>query len=191
MKKTLLIVFLLIPFFGFSQTTKPIDGFLGIKFGSSKAIVLAAIKAKGGVVDKANSNLTQIAFNNVKLGHRLTSGFLVRFVNDKACNALFVFSTTPEDKTIDYYNDLLNDINDIYGSGESTKTFRTPFKDGDGYEITAIKEGDADYVTNWNSGKNSIQMSINTDLMVKLTYFDGVLTDMRDAQKKAKESSDF
>jgi hypothetical protein len=67
MKKTLLIALLLIPFFGFSQTqtTKPIDGFLGIKFGSSKAVVLAAMKAKGAVLDKSDADPTVLTFHNV------------------------------------------------------------------------------------------------------------------------------
>jgi len=79
MKKILLIALLLTPLLGFSQTTKPIDGFLGIKFGSSKAVVLAAVRAKGGKYVKEYSNSQKLAFSNVNLGTRESTAFLVFF----------------------------------------------------------------------------------------------------------------
>jgi len=121
MKKTLFITLLfLIPFLGFSQTTKPIDGFLGIKFGSTKAAVIAAIKARGGRINKASKN-DYLAFDNVHLGHRETDMFLIRFVDNKAYEADFVFKPADENHAIQYYDRLISDLDDIYGVGNSTK----------------------------------------------------------------------
>jgi hypothetical protein len=92
MKKTLLIALLLIPFLGMSQTAPTIDGFLGIKFGSTKAAVTAALKARGAVLDKENSTATILAFENVKLGSRVANGFVTRFVDDHVYSATFSFT---------------------------------------------------------------------------------------------------
>jgi hypothetical protein len=193
MKKTLLIALLLIPFFGFSQTQtiKPIEGFLGIKFGSNKADVTAAVKAKGGVLSPENSTATMLAFLNVPLGTRSASYLCIFFVNDKVFEATFFFKADVDDHTINYYDNLVNDINGVYGTGNSVKTFSSTFKDGDGYEITAIQEGDADYTTKWVSDKNSIAAKITVKLLVTLNYVDHTLYAEYDAQEKAKNKSDY
>jgi hypothetical protein len=191
MKKILLIALFLMPVIGFSQTLKPIDGFLSIKFGSSKADVTAAIKAKGGTVSKEAPNA--LVFKGIKLGHLDVFGLTVWFYNDQACQAQFFFKAELEDKTIDFYNDLMSQVSDVYGQGKSTRVFRSTFKDGDGYEITAIEQGDADYSTIWadKDNKHRIVETISPKLYIMLTYMDTVLTDASFAQDKAKEKGDF
>lgn len=194
MKKTLLIAFLLIPLIGFTQTTKPIDGFLGIKFGTSKAAVIETMKSKGAAIDSDDPSNETVTFKNVSLGHRQTVTFFVRFVNNKAFEADYFFDPGLEAKTIEYYNDLLSDLTDVYGKGESFKNFKEPYKDGDGYETTAIASGKADYVTFWEdaaNNKNSISLKIQPNLHVKLVYQDAVLVEEAIAKQKAKEKSDF
>jgi hypothetical protein len=187
MKKTLLITLLLIPFLGISQTKKPIDGFLGIKFGSTKAAVIAAMKAKGAVLDKENSKANNLDFNNVKLGRRTTVDFDVAFVDNKAYSAAFMFRAADDPHTVQYYNDLVNDINEIYGKGTSTLDFKAPYKAGDSDEELAIESGNADIFTDWQSGDFSMQASITNKFQIILLYQD----DKLDAQAKAKEKSDL
>ncbi len=187
MKKTLLIALLLIPFLGISQTKKPIDGFLGIKFGSSKASVLAAMKAKGATLDKENSGADNLDFNNVKLGHRITVDFDIRFTDNKAYSAVFIFKAEDDPHTVGYYNLLVNDINDTYGDGKSTKEFKSPYKNGDGNEELAIEGGYADIFTDWESNNCSIQASVSNKFEILLLYQDDKLA----AQAKAKEKSDL
>lgn len=194
MKKILLITLLLIPFIGFSQTLKPIDGFLGIKFGSSKADVIETMKLKGATIDSDNPKNEIVTFNNVSLGHRQTVTFFVRFVNNKAFEADYFFDPGLEAKTIEYYNELISDLTDVYGKGQSFKNFKDPYKDGDGYETTAISSGNADYVTFWedaNNNKNSISLKIQPNFHVKLIYQDAVLVQEAIAKQKAKEKGDF
>lgn len=191
MKKTLLITLLLIPFLGISQSKKPIEGFLGIKFGSTKAAVLAAMKAKGAVLNKTNSGINNLDFDNVKLGHRLAVDFDIKFIKDKAFSAVFAFKAEEDPKTIEYYNDLVSDINAIYGPGVPTSEFKSPFKKGDGHETLAIEQGYADLFTDWQSGTNSIQVSITSKLDVIVLYQDDTLYAEDQAAEKAKEKSDF
>jgi hypothetical protein len=191
MKKTLLIALLLIPFLGISQSTKPIEGFLGIKFGSTKAAVLAAMKTKGAVLNKTNSGINHLDFDNVKLGHRLAVDFVIKFVKDKAYSAIFAFKAEEDPKTIEYYNDLVGDINGIYGPGKPTSEFKSPFKNGDGHETLAIEQGYANLFTDWQSGTNSIQVAITSKLDVLVVYQNDTLDAEAQAAEKAKEKSDF
>lgn len=195
MKKSILITLLLIPFLGFSQATKPIEGFLGIKFGSSRVAVIAALKAKGGTFDKANSDANSVAFNNINLGHRETGGFLVKFINDKAFECDFIFDPGADAKTLEYYYALVNDITDIYGPTTVSKaTFKEPYsdKDSDMDKIVAIQSAEADYTTIWQSdNKNTISVNITEKLAVVLQYQDAGLVEIAVKNQKAKEKSDY
>jgi hypothetical protein len=191
MKKLTLITLLLIPFLAVSQTTKPIDGFLGIKFGSDAATVKAAMKAKGGVFLASKSTTEILQFTNVKLGHRASSLFAVKLIDNKAYEADFFFDPELEAKIIDEYDALASDLNDVYGKGTASKKFKSPYTDGDGFEITAIKSGNAEYQTIWESGENTLSAEIDSDMSIELTYQNGPLIDKAVAKEKAKEKSDY
>jgi hypothetical protein len=195
MKKTLLFALLLFPFLGISQTTKPIEGFLGIKFGTSRALVMQALSAKGGVLDKKESDATLVTYKNIKLGHRSAAEIIVKFVNDKAFEADFIFDPGLDSKTIEYFFELANDIDENYGKGYLKKTYQEPYndKDDDGIKIDALKDGKAVYKSYWESlpSKNTIVASISEELAVILTYQDGDLTHEAVNKQKAKEKSDY
>lgn len=191
MKKLTLITLLLVPFLGISQTTKPIDGFLGIKFGTSKAATIAALKAKGGVLDgKPGSDCM---FTGINLGRRTSAGLMVSFFNNKVYEAAFFFKPDNDPEAIDYYNSLVSDISGVYGAGTPTKTFKSPYEDGDGHESTALEMGYASFFTNWKSNNNLIQALIrpvgdDKDLYVLLYYTDKTI---EKAAKQATNQSAF
>jgi hypothetical protein len=194
MKKILLIALLLIPCIGFSQTTKPITGFLGIKFGSSKVAVIAAMKAKGATWDKANTSGDDYAFSNVKLGLRTTAAFLVRFVNNKAYEADYIFAPDVEAKAIPDYNDLVADMTRVYGTGQVTKTYGYPYVEGDDNTLLGLSSGKIDFHTLWvdnANGDNTIEISIPTDMSVKLQYQDAALVKEAIANQNAKQKGDY
>ncbi|MDB4903096.1 MAG: hypothetical protein JWQ63_2377 [Mucilaginibacter sp.] len=195
MKKTLLIALLLIPFLGISQTTKPVDGFLGIKFGSSRAAVIAALNAKGGILGKKESTPEFLYYKNIKLGHRDAGAFMVKFVDDKAFEADFIFDPGLDAKTIEYYKILVNDISENYGKGFDHKNYQEPYnnEDDDGIKIDAMKDGKVEYFTIWQSepSKNTIKASVDVSLAVILKYQDSELVGRVIDKQKAKEKSDF
>ncbi len=190
MKKTLLIALLLIPFIGISQTTKPIDGFLGIKFGSSKAEVIAAMKARGDVLSQGSTEV-RLFFDNVKLGHRNAEYLQVSLFDDKAYFGGFIFQPENDASTLGFYDSLVSDISDVYGKGQPTVYFKDPYKLGDGSETLAISQSEGHMFTDWHSDKKSIQINITTKLTVILMYFDDTVDEQAKAAQKAKEKSDF
>lgn len=192
MKNLLLITMLLMPFIGFSQSQKPIDGFLGIKFGATILQVKTAMKAKGATFDEKNSKPELLLFDNVSLGKRKTDLFALRFLDGKVYSALFIFKPELEARTIDFYDDLQSSINDVYGKGKANKKFKSPYEDGDGYEISAIKTGNADYSTFWHDDKdNTIGETISDELEITLVYQDSAMGEIAEKRQKEKEKAEF
>lgn len=192
MKKILSIIILMAPLLGFSQVTKQVEAFLGIPFGSSRASVITALDAKGGTMDTSTADY--LIYENIKLGHRNTTYFKVRFVDDKAYEALFVFKPDAEGDTFTYYFGLLNDINDIYGKGDLETSYTDPYseKDSDANKLVALQNDDATFVTNWiSTNKNAIQAQIDKDLDVVLFYIDTALKTVATNKQKEKEKSDY
>jgi|GEM_PF-1768987 len=193
MKRTLLITLLFIPFLGISQTTKPIDGFLGIKFGSGRASVIASMEAKGSVLTSKNTS-DPLIFTNVKLGHRAAKWLYVYFVDDKAYEGTIIFQAENEPESLDYYNALVKDVTDVYGPGTRGNNLKSPYQYGDGREATAISGGYGAIFDTWKDGKNSLQAiirSLNDEVYSQLLYIDSDLNAQAEAKQKAKEKSDF
>ena len=195
MKKSLLIALLIIPFLGFSQTTKPIDGFLGIKFGSSKADIIAAMQAKQAKYAEASSKENLLAFSDVLLAHRKAICF-VSLIDGKAYQAAFVFTPDDEPHIIDYYNGLVSDISEAYGKGKPTVDFKDPYKLGDGSEVIALRQGYAKMFTDWKSDNaNTMQVGItkgnDDNLYLNLFYIDQTLNKEAMARQKAKDKADL
>jgi hypothetical protein len=190
MKKTLLITLLLIPFLGISQTTKPVDGFLGVKFGTNKAEVVAAMQAKGGKFDGVDKS-GALYFTGLSLGHRQIKIMVVKMFKDKAYYAALFFEPENEASTIGDYNSLASDISGAYGKGKPHVRFNDPYKLGDGLETQALAASEGQMYTDWQSGTNSIQVKITTKLQVLLIYSDDTTDALATAAEKAKEKSDF
>ncbi len=192
MKNLLLIALLLLPFYGISQTKKPIDSFLGIKLGSTTAQAKAALQARGAIFDKTESKPEMLVYKNVSLGSRKAEYLIFATINDRVYRAFFIFKPQLRAKTIEYYDNLVSSIEDVYGEGEATLEFKSPYEDGDGHELSAIEGGYADYSTLWISeNENSIEAKISTGMMVILEYQDSKLMDIAIEKKKQKEKADF
>jgi len=195
MKKILLITFLLIPFVGFTQTIKPIDGFLGIKFGSSKLAAITSIKARGGVV--ISNKKDELLVNNVKLGKRSVETLIIRFVNNKAYQANFWFRPDVSGHAMDMYNEIVDDFAGVYGSGEVTKKYTDPYSaNGDASELElGLLSGKIDYHTDFTDNNNNyieVEISpIDSDLEIGVSYVSDALTQESEKAEDNKNKSDL
>lgn len=193
MKKILLITLSLIPFIGLAQTKKPIDGFSGIKFGSTKLAVINAMKAHGAVL--AQNDKDELFFNNVKLGKNEFDAALVDFVGGKVYQVDFFVKPDVEGHTLEMYNSLVDDITGVYGNGEPTKEYTSPYKEGDGELLLGMSAGKIDYHTTWvDANKNEIIVSIvsqDTELNISLTYIDYNLNKLAEKAQSQQDKSDL
>jgi hypothetical protein len=196
MKNFILIAFLFIAFSVEAQTAKPIDGFLGIKFGSYPGQVIDALKAKGAFEDmdyNNNYNRTgNLRFKHVLLGSRTCADFIVSFANDQACQAEFIFDPEVETESVNYYLALVKDIRSVYGNGEMEHNRENSVGHDD---IKDIKSGYANFATNWNDGSNLIRTHITlskyTGIQVNLIYRNYHLFNLYQAQQNEKNKSEL
>lgn len=192
MKKFLLIAFVLFNTASFAQGKKIIDSFLGIKFGTTKAGVITALKAKGATLDNENSDKNMLVFDNISLADREATYLMVQFIDNKAYQAIFTFKPDEESETIKYYNDLVEDITTVYGKGVAAKEYTEWYKGGDGNEIEAIKSENAEYRTSWgmNEAKHpaNILVLISKKLSVNISYRDKKLAALVAKRAAAQES---
>jgi len=179
-----------------AQTTKPIDGFLGIKFGSYTGQVIDALKARGASEDldyNNNYNRTgNLRFKNVLLGDRICADFIVSFANDKACQAEFIFDPEGEAESVNYYLALVKDLRSVYGNGEMEHNRENSVGHDD---IRDIKSGYANFATNWDDGSNLIRTHITLNkysgIQVNLIYRNYYLFNLYQNQQKETNKSDL
>jgi hypothetical protein len=193
--KKLSFILLILPILSSGQT-KTLDGFLGIKFGTTKAASIAAIKAKGGVQDLKSSNPEDLVFDGVTFANRKTSFIRVSFINNKLYQGDIFLAPSKEPKLIELFETIVEELNDVYGEGKVYKSFKSPFEEGDGYEITALTTGHAEYNAYWfvNSSvgaKNAISLKITESGFVKLSYQDDKLIDIVIDKQKAEKAKDY
>lgn len=177
---------------------KKIDGFWGVKFGSSymqaKKIILSK---EGAILDKKNSDSSIVVVDAAKFAGRQTSYIVLQFINDKFHTAVVSFKSDLEAKVVDLYETMETELNEKYFKTDSDfKNFKYPYKEGDGYEITAIKVGKATFASFWNFPRedgftNSIYLTISENLLVKLRYQDGKLIEEAVEIQKSKNAKDY
>ena len=69
------------------------------------------------------------------------------------------------------YNTLKEQLKNKYGNySNDYNFFSTPYKEGDGYEIQAIKMNKCTYYTLWEQKDNAVSIEISKLLSIKLIY---------------------
>lgn len=175
-------VLLLLVMFVFGDT---LTGFWGIPFGSSTETVKKLMIAKGGKFSQKNSTKTFLMFTDVRFAGRTPVAITFGMVNNKMHTARVYYTAEVPNLTLDLYQDIKGELNTRYFvSTADYANFKSPYSEGDGYEISAIKLGAASYSCYWfftRPGEqdpevtNVLWLEIDTDLYVILGYQDGRL----------------
>src|ERR687884_1112783 len=178
----------------FAQTTeKTLDGFWGMKFGSSIAECKRIILSKeGAVLDTKHSTENKLIVDGAEFGGRKTAFIALLFTDNKLHTAKVYFVPRLESKVFELYDEIKSEINDkYYVTKNDYRLFKYPYEDGDGYETQAIKLGKASIASFWSfprsdGHKNSISLEINETLIVILSYQDGLLIEEAIEKQKSK-----
>ncbi len=192
MTKIIITFLVILPALAWSQT-KVVTGVMGLKFGSTPLQLSALAKSKGWVFDVNSSSVKTKVYNTVQVAERNTILATFDFINGKLYQASFYFSET-ETKTIGLYDQISTELNDVYGEPDCYKLFKSPFKEGDGDEIKAIKGGYAEYECYWGmtkSNPNGVNLKINSSLLIELKYQDAKLIKEALESQRQKKKSDY
>lgn len=86
----------------------------------------------------------------------------------------------------------MEDLEDKYGVGNTYERYDSPYEKGDGYTTTAISVGKAHFNTYWTKLiGGTIQLSINYNHTVELTYQDDEIIEDAISDQKSRRSEDF
>jgi len=187
-KKLISIALVLLPLYGISQSRKPIDGFLGIKFGSDIETVKKVMATKGARLVADSSSRDVLLFDDVTFENRKNVQVFVKLVDGKAYEADLGFPTEPLNKSVEFYNNVVKEFNETYGIGLVTRNFKSPYIDGDGKELEAIKTGNAQIFTIWadEANDNAIEVMLDSTLYTIIIVQNGTLQQAA-ANKPQKE----
>jgi hypothetical protein len=189
------ILFALIVTYSISLFAQPeLTGAMGITFGLNTNTVQSLMEKKGALVKTLKNG--KLLITNVTMGTKKPDMVICEFINNKLFDISIYFSPTVEAKTQELYDEISGIIVSKYGAGESYRRFKGIYSDGDGYEMQAVKLGNADIVTYWSKfiNKNAIALQIyplNNSLCVKLTYQDDRLAAEAEKQQAVKDKAEF
>ena len=169
-----------------------LKGPIGLSFGSSKDQVREVILRKGGKLDLQNSKRDVLFFDNVTIGLRKSVFVRGDFVDNKLYQVDAYFSTL-EAQTQSLFDAIKSDLEGKYGIGSCYRNFKGSYYDGDGFEMQAVKLGNATISCFWLSFKDNsaITVEITTNLSVRLRYQDGKLVDEKIKQQNKIKSSEY
>lgn len=188
---TLFIVFTLL--LSSNVFAADLEGFMGLPWGSSKEAVSELIKSKGGTIDLKNSNDGKLVFDDVLFAGKKVSFIQSYFIDNRLCAATVCDVPDKEFEAIEIYERWKKQLTEKYGNpSKQYKYFIDPYKEGDGYEIQAIKNGKGKFSSFWffeKSGtkedQGSVSLELNSNTASVINYEDTQLLKMY-LEKKSK-----
>lgn len=177
---------------------KSLDGFWGMTFGSSMAECKKNILAKeGATIDNKNSSETVLIIDGAIFGGRKTDFISLEFITNKLHTARVFYPKTLEAKVEELYSEIKSEINSKYYTTKvDFRNFKSPYRDGDGYDTQAIRLGKGTVAAFWkfkrsDEFENLISLEIKEDLIVSLSYQDGKLIKEAVQKRKSESSKDY
>jgi hypothetical protein len=167
-----------------------LTGAIGLTFGMNKNAVKGFIVQKGGTIENAKGGTLLIT--NVTMDTKRPVMVMCKFVNYRLFEISAYFIPSLEDKTQELYDEINGIVESKYGKGQSFRDFKGIYEDGDGFEMQAVKTGNASIATYWRNFINSNVIcleiySLSDNLYVRLTYQDGNLAAKVEKQKAKKD----
>lgn len=167
-----------------------VSSVIGIPFGKTKAESIVLMKAKGYILIPSKEDY--LSFKNVKYGNYKAASFTLYFYKNQFFHGLVILIPDQEPKALDEYDELVSTITEKYGASDEVREFKSPFIDGDGYELTAIKGGYTDIKNNWsNLAIGIISTKINKSTLITIDYYNKELARKALSEQKEKNLKDF
>jgi hypothetical protein len=175
-----------------STFEKEIPEFLGIEVDGKRDEVIEKFKAKGFIV-KGDIDKPVVSMNG-SVGNINFELIIVSSPKSKIVRKFSVY--LPEQSS---WNSLLNDytrykktLTDKYGNpGDSFDFFSSPYKLGDGYEMTAVAAEKATYAAYWTLKGYSLSIEISKWKQVRISYENDNNSKIAEKEQKDIDSNIF
>ena len=172
------------------QELTTMNGAFGLTFGMSVDSASTVMNQKGGTeILKGETILVHIGINFAGRSNATST-----LVFDNNMLGIISFEFTPEltAKTQQYFDELKNDLSVKYGDPVCIRKFTGIYKDGDGYEMQAVKKGNGTIFCEWSFAfGNRIKIYIDESLKVNLMYINQESANEMNRKSKQKESTDL
>lgn len=89
------------------------------------------------------------------------------------------------------YHTFKDSYTEKYGKPESYEFFSSPYEEGDGYEMTAIRVEKCYYVSFFTTEMGTITLEIDIDKCVQVSYEDSINTAIKSKEKEASVKEDI
>ena len=201
MKKVFSILILLISLFtGFNlaiaeEPIKTLDEFLGIPWGASPQEVDQAMMKRNATRSEATDNGEIIIYSDTFIGKEAQIAFY--FYNNQMWQA-GAFISSPKYQVIDNWEEICDLIAEKYGKPTNKFFyFKSPYRDGDGFETQALQLGKATAAWYWffpvsnDKEENGLSCKINTSLIIVIMYQNGELAKEATTAQKIQNSNDL
>lgn len=142
-----------------SQTSEAPDGVAGLKFGMTLSEVKAAWNTRGLLYQDyqtIKSTIGSIVYLNLSVGTETFDIGVAKFIDNKLYEVILSKIPLQDSFAQDVYFGLLSILASKYNNGSLHREFRSPYKEGDGYEMQAVRMGKADIYAVWNFSPISI-----------------------------------
>lgn len=159
------------------QTTEAApDGAAGVKYGMSPSEVKAIWRTRGTLYqdyELTQPKLGSIFFTKIKVGSVTFDIGGAKFVNDKLYE--IALSKLPNEDAFaqTIYDELKDILMSNHQNGQSIRRFESPYEDGDGYEMQAVRVGKGTIATYWIFEDSVISLEIypsTNGVSVRLQY---------------------
>lgn len=177
--KYFFLTFLSAIFLNFISADNLIDSapkILGLTFGSSQAACKAVLAKRSDFkMLKYDSDNNILDFGGGVVSGRKAVLLILAFTSDRLYGIDFKLPPSSEPRLLDNFKSIEAEISQKYGQPvDITRDYKSPYRENDGYELSAIKNGYVTINNTWLIGKDDtaflISLRLDEDTSSSLNY---------------------
>jgi hypothetical protein len=182
MKHILLLVFLLISLSAYSQEHLT---FKGMPIDGLSSVFVSSLKAKGYEQTYKDENGNYIMTGSFT-GKNADLYILATRKSHIVWKVVVSFDQLDSWTSLkSVYNDYIDLFSKKYGRPKRIETFKSPYYEGDGYELQALRLEKCIYFTYFETPLGDISIEISNDAKIKLSYEDKINLDLKHTEQNS------
>lgn len=177
-----------------AANSQQLIGCMGIEFGDSKQTVMTKMNSKSEFeFYKASPDGSTLSYTGGKFAGRQCVGAIFRFYDDQAHTVTILIDPGQNIKVMEVYNEIVAELKNKYPVEPfQSHKYQSPYSEGDGYAISAIKLGYAEIATYFTfPDENAILVEIIQSLSIKVQYQHTKLASLFYEGKNKQRTNDY